>query len=165
LVMKMAPDKNKTLILKYYSMVSKLNAEILGSGTYSGGTDGRPKYLIDEYPVSSGSGVSSSSCSGFDCSPDSYPDDLVKAIGAEKNDGKYYTADGTVWTVAKDGTGNGLYYTIKMDLNNGGSGDAVQSNKNPNVFRFKVDNWGLVSGGDYWTQEYLKDPLSTIDKR
>ena len=154
------PDKSKSFIMKYYSNISQINSEILDNSSLYDISDTCSGLDCKGTPTNTEFASCSNQSSKYGCivgkilGLDNY-NELNGIVTGE-------TADGTTWTIGTSGSS----YTISMVLNNGGkSGKYSSSNKNPNTFIFKVDNWGDITAGDVMTYAYIKNPLNMNNKK
>jgi len=164
------PDKYKTRVLKYYSMVANATNDMLDNELiYYAGNVG------DE-------GNWAPSCIGLECTSqpiiapynnglytgsDKYKNILVDMLNLERSGANYVTPDGTVWNFSTQAIPqNGLTTTITLNFvsDRGNCNDVFPTCDNPHVFRFRVNRGGDVFAGDAMTDAYLRNPTNR-DKR
>ena len=164
------PDKYKTRVLKYYSMVANATNDML---------ENEALY----YEVNNARGVP---CIGLECDGvplvppynnaqfsglTKYRNILVDMLDLQQvGDSTYESPDGTKWFFRNVPIVNqGMVTTIRLtfdskDNNNDNCSFTRNTCENPNVFRLKVNREGNVSAGDAMTDAYLHNPTNRDKK-
>lgn len=149
------PDGNKGKVLKVYNNVSKINEEILND----------PSLYVGENGLSDTSAPADPNFASYSGSS-KYGKLLANRLEIDGNISdngttvSFKTTDGISWTVATD--------SIVVDVNPETTTNCYYGQsgcKTPDVFKFKIDESGNLSGDDPLTKAYLANPERMNDKK
>lgn len=181
----MMPDKYKTRVLKYYSMVANATSSMLDneaiyptqSVEMPDGTFANVCHTWNGVVVTRGlecteqPAIAPYNNDGFDGMVYSgnvkYRNILANMLDLEPSGLNFMTPDGTIWQIdLPEGAGDNwnVKITLTFDSKNGANHSFSASNKNPNQYIFRVNRDGDVSAGDALTDAYLRNPTNRDKK-
>lgn len=149
----LVPDKNKAIVLRYYSTINNTINDIFN--------DEKIYHPYTGYKISGTETVyfttkdGTTACEGISCVSGNFPEIFIQKMGS--NDPQ------TRITLTVD-TDSGYTFTIDTDTNKSGS-KFSGSMKNVDTFVLKMDKYGKLSAGDALTDAYLKNPLNLNDRK
>ena len=171
----MLPDKNKPMVLKYYSEIAKKTDEMLDN-----------EYIYYSGTRQDANGLYSPTCDGLACvgqpllPPYNDPADVALYSGNAKypnilgdmlnlnriNDNNFENNEGTSrLTIERRPGAVGAnpqppFYlvTLNLDLDNAGACIYSADCESPDIFTFRVSDFGTVTPNDAMTAAYIQDP-------